>query len=161
VWNGSQFVAVGDTGTSDKGCATSPDGVTWTARSGLATSIGSGVRSLFQSVAWNGSIFVAIGLDSTATASLCSTSSNGITWTYRSGFTSAFAGTQANAVRWNGSLFIAVGNSGACATSPDGVTWTAKSALAVAVGAIALNAVTYNTSKIITVGGSGKCATSP
>jgi hypothetical protein len=145
VWSGSQFVAVGDSGT----ILTSSDGATWITRSSGTTDPlegvvwtgteyavvgGSGtfltspdgvawtmqslhVNNLFYGIAWSGSIFVAVGF----TGNIL-TSPDGINWTQR------VSGTQdvLQAVTWADSQFVAVGRAGAILTSPDGVTWTSR-----------------------------------
>jgi hypothetical protein len=147
----SLFVAVARNGTNR--VMSSPDGITWTARSTSAYS--------WNSIAWSPelSLFVAIEADG-AQKSL--TSPDGITWTERSTPTGnwlsvifansmfialAFASnkaitstdginwterTTAASANWTGlawspslSLFAAVGN-GVCMTSPDGITWTSR-----------------------------------
>ncbi len=71
VWNGSIFVVGGDSGR----IATSPDGITWTYQSGLA-STGWSTSGVFV-IKWNGSLFIAGGSDGKI-----ATSPDGITWTY-------------------------------------------------------------------------------
>ena len=110
AWNGSLWVLMALT---SKRCATSSDGITWTSRTM------SGAQG-WQDVAWNGTLFCAVGSNGGAT--LCATSPDGVTWTEQT------ATTGYCAVAWNGSVFCAVGNASgtAAATSPDGVTWTAR-----------------------------------
>lgn len=112
------FVAVGSLGK----VRTSPDGVTWTARtSGFSTA----ATGFVQAVEWSpdAGLFVAVNrLNQVAT------SPDGITWTQRTpGVSGDF-----RAVAWSPelSLFVVVG--GACCTSPrlitspDGITWTSR-----------------------------------
>ncbi|CAN5699727.1 hypothetical protein BH23GEM6_BH23GEM6_18630 [soil metagenome] len=92
--------------------ATSPDGITWTARSSPFTWV-------VSEVAYNGSKWVAVGEGGASIA----TSPDGITWTAVAN--SPF--TVANGVAWNGSLWVAVGQgSTQIATSTDGEIWTAR-----------------------------------
>ena len=144
IWDGGQFVAVGERGSLQ----TSPDGVTWTLRGnetiefyGLAQGAGkyvavgqfgriytspdgvtwternSGVGAGLQSVTWSGSTFVAVGLSGTII-----TSPDGVTWTARaSGKT-----TLLRQVTWAGGQFFAVGDAGVILQSADGATWTAR-----------------------------------
>lgn len=106
TWLGTQFVAVGATGT----ILTSPDGLAWTPRT-------SGTTSRLNGLAWSGRRMVAVG-----TAGIVVTSSNGINWKLESSGTtkSLFA------VAWSGSLFVAVGADGCILTSPDGTSWKPK-----------------------------------
>jgi hypothetical protein len=87
--------------------ATSPTGVTWTARTIPAGS--------WTAVVWNGTVFVAVG------SNVAATSPDGITWTART-----IPAGNYNAVAWNGTVLVATGLSGTAASSPDGITWTAR-----------------------------------
>jgi hypothetical protein len=91
-------------------------------------------NSAAQAVAWNGSIWVAVGSGFTTVAS----SVDGISWVPRdmnTVITSAAFG-----VTWNGSLWIVVGNSGATvgtnivSTSPDGIIWTGRGSFVTSAG---------------------------
>ena len=106
-WMGTQFVAVGATGT----ILTSPDGLVWTPRS-------SGTTSQLNGLAWSGKQIVAVGTGGTVM-----TSFNGINWEVESSGTtkSLFA------VAWSESLFVAVGADGCILTSPDGASWNLRS----------------------------------
>lgn len=100
------FVA---TGGGD--CFTSPDGTTWTSRTGPTNALG---------VAHDGdTTWVAVG-----GAGTIHSSSNGTSWTSRSpdgGFSGIF-----RSVTWSpdAGVFVAVGDAGEIQTSPDGTTWT-------------------------------------
>ena len=128
AWNGSLWVAVGlgivinATGPFNAGslCTiqTSTDGITWTGRM-------SGFTIAGQGIAWNGSLWVAVGVSSGGAGSCyIQTSPDGINWTNRPcTFTAA-----AYSVAWNGSLWL-VGGQGTntLVSSPDGITWTVVS----------------------------------
>jgi len=105
IYANGLFVIVGQTGVT----YTSPDGVTWTARS-------TGSDRLNKVIYDNG-LFVVVG-DNGA----CYTSPDGITWTARTTLTNSYVSLQS--VVWNGSAYVAVGLFGVYFTSPDGVTWT-------------------------------------
>lgn len=101
-----QFVAVGAGGL----VVTSPDGVTWTART-------SGTASTLDGVAWSGGQFAAVAGSSGAVI----TSPDGIIWTAH---LAADAPNGLNGIAWSGTKFAAVGGSGIAVTSADGATWS-------------------------------------
>ena len=125
AWNGTLWVGVGlgilafATGPFSIGslCTiqTSTDGINWTGRM-------SGFTVAGQAIAWNGSLWVAVGISSGGTgACYIQTSPDGINWTNRPcTFTTA-----AYSVAWNGSTWL-VGGQGTntLVSSPDGITWT-------------------------------------
>lgn len=108
-------VAVG--GIESKATASyTTDGVTWT-----SNTISSGV---WVSVAWNGTVFCAVGaeLGFLGGDGKIATSPNGITWTVRTGPAGTGGWTK---IRWNGTVFCAISYPGnVSATSTDGITWT-------------------------------------
>jgi hypothetical protein len=124
AWSGSMWVAVGSDkppsapGTSTRTLVYSYDGFTWTAPATSPFGTGNGNR-----VAWNGTLWVALGSNGTNTEAY---SSNGITWTSSSGpFVST--GGVGRGIAWNGSIWVAVGlnSSGlTVARSTNGTTWT-------------------------------------
>lgn len=129
VWDGSQFLAVGN----QQGYS-STDGITWS-----LFSISGGFN--LQDIAWNGQIFVAVGVNG-ANGSIVS-SPDGITWTVRSFPTTSRA---LYGVVWGGDKFVAVGNELFLASS-DGITWTD-----VTPGGYTTYAVTYNGSTFVAAG---------
>jgi hypothetical protein len=110
AWNGQLFVTV----RSSFFLHTSPDGLTWTARS-----LPSGSTASLNAVAASASMWVAVGRSGAIVSS-----PDGITWTVR---TSGTAKDLAD-VTWTGSGFVAVGVEGAVVTSTDGVSWTLQPA---------------------------------
>ena len=110
-WNGSVFCAVAN---NSNAAATSPDGITWTART-------LPVSAYWTAIKWNGSVFCAIAANA---SNIAATSSDGITWTQRT----LSASLNWQAIEWNGSVFcaIATGYTNQCSTSPDGITWTTR-----------------------------------
>ena len=75
----------------------------------------------WHAIAWNGTVFCAVGYS--GTGNRVQTSSDGITWTTRS----TPADNSWRGVAWNGTVFCAVAISGTgnrVMTSPDGITWT-------------------------------------
>lgn len=178
AYGDGKFVALGYNSTK---AATSPDGITWTART-MPTS------SAWRAVAYGGGQFVAIAYLSF----VASTSPDGITWTNRSlpvsGYwqslvygngtflslsatNAAVAITSPDGITWtqrtmpvsgiwqaaaygNG-VFVAVcANSSIAATSPDGITWT-QQALPVST---AWNSITYGNGKFVAISTSGGIA---
>lgn len=117
--------------------ATSPDAVTWTSRTIPAGN--------YYGLAWDGSVFAAVGY-----ASKAATSPDGITWTSRT-----IPAGDYNDVAWSGSVFAAVGDASKVATSSDGITWTART-----IPAGNYIAVAWNGSVFVAVG-TNVAATSP
>lgn len=96
----------------------SPDGITWTART-LPLSVA------VAGIAWNGTVFCAV-CGAIGASNVALTSPDGITWTQRTLPQSLYWSD----IEWNGTVFVALagGNSptNICATSPDGITWTQR-----------------------------------
>jgi hypothetical protein len=163
VWIGTKFVAVGSGSTTVGGCATSPDGVTWTRQAGLSTAMTSGTA---KAAAWNGSILVVVGNIPTG-ASGCATSPDGVTWTSRTGLAALTAGNSAQRtfqdVVWTGTKFVVVGDDantgvgGFCATSPDGITWTKQAGFPAGAGM----QLVWTGSLLVAIGANKAMATSP
>jgi hypothetical protein len=93
--------------TSQGNVATSPDGVTWTLRTGVGN---------YNGMTYGNGLFVAVG----ASGSL-QTSPDGVTWTSR---TSNFGFSAINSVAFGNGTFVAVGQAGKIATSTNGTSWT-------------------------------------
>ena len=110
VWDGSQFVVVGDYGT----VVTSPDGINWTEQT-------STINAHLKAIAYDGSAFVAIGNGGAIITSL-----DGTSWIQRTSGTSS----QLLDITWGGSQFVAVGNPSSAGenicvlTSLDSISWT-------------------------------------
>ena len=145
--NGSRIVVVGQ---SVHVAYSDDNGANWT-----YVTLPSSSNTL-ESVAWNGSVFCAVGEFGT-----CFTSPDGATWTANSGVSTVFGGQHATYITAFGSTFVAgssgpggAGSSNAMiATSTNGVSWTYRTALTIGssdyVSGIATNgsgqyvAVTY------------------
>ncbi len=127
-------------GTSNR-IMTSPDGVTWTTRTGS--------RRRFQSVTFGNGLFVAVA-DTVGSLDRALVSSNGTTWS-----TSIVAADNDwKSVTYGNGLFVAVASSGTgnrVMTSPDGVSWTSRTS---AVDS-AWNSVTYGNGLFVAVASSG------
>jgi hypothetical protein len=121
--NGTLMVAVGTAGSgADKSVIrTSSDGVVWTGRSVLESTLNLKLRA----VHWSGERFVAVGTDYSSDGKwvgVIYTSENGASWTRR--YTGAQTGTGLHCVSsGNGSSYVAGGEGGALLHSPNGVNW--------------------------------------
>lgn len=105
AYGNGMYVAVGTNASSAATAASSPDGVTWTTRTGAPA----------EGVTFGNGLFVSVGTNAAAT------SPDGIAWTSRT----IPAGSWKNVIYAAG-LFVAIGSS-LIATSPDGITWTTRS----------------------------------
>jgi hypothetical protein len=135
AWSGILWVAVGQALiTTGEGGArtiayivTSPNAVIWTVRQ--TEDIVYQTNGIYgTSVAWNGSIWLAIGKFPDDIYVI--TSANGINWNTRIDIPYLLSGATANAVAWNGYVWVAVGiwpstdtNVYPIITSTDGLTW--------------------------------------
>ena len=103
-------------GTGTNTIAYSSDGINWT-----PSSNGNSIFTYGRGVAWNGTLWVAVGSGTTNTIA---TSPDGITWT---GLGKTIFSLRGRGVAWNGTLWVAVGEgTNTIATSPDGITWTGR-----------------------------------
>jgi hypothetical protein len=122
IWNGSLLVAVGGGASSSApSLITSTDGVTWTGRTTPFSWSGC------YDVAWNGSKFMAVGVDISNNGA-AATSTDGITWTAITTIPwNPSIGLYSVAWHPSSQLWIIVGPvTSQCLTSPDGVTWTVR-----------------------------------
>ena len=137
AWSGTLWVAVGQaliiTPTATRTIAyivTSPNAVIWTVRT--TEDIVYENNGIYgRSVAWNGSIWLAIG--DFPDDIYVITSPNGINWNTRIDIPYLLQGPDIGAVAWNGYFWVAVGiwpssdtNDYPIITSPDGLTWTPR-----------------------------------
>ncbi len=117
-WDGSKFLAVS---ANNNKVATSVNGLSWTVTGTLPATM------YWLDVAWNGTVFCAIGEGPSGQSSpttVAATSIDGITWTQRT----MPASRLWTRILWNGSVFCALAQSSStCATSSDGITWTSGS----------------------------------
>ncbi len=125
------FVIVGDAGK----IATSPDGVTWTART-------SGTSQFLYSVRLVNGVLMAVGSNGTILSS-----TDGINWTARTSGVTAILYD----VTYGAGLYVVVGGGGVILTSANLSTWTPRTSGT----SQDLSAVTYSTSGFLAVGGSG------
>jgi hypothetical protein len=130
---GDLYVAVGGSV-----CATSPNGLTWTA---CTIPVGT-----YRKVVWTGAQFVAVGWNVSAT------SPDGITWTART----LPASSTLYGIAWSGSTLVAVGDNGSgprVETSSDGIAWTIRTLPGSTSGT--LFGVAWNGSAFVAVGSGG------
>jgi len=142
-----KFCVAGGGGTS--ALAYSYDGLSWNSTTSSLTAV--------RGVAWNGSLWVAVGNNDDGSVTI-TTSPDGITWTDASN--NPFTSRYGYGIAWNG-IWVAVGwnvdNTVTIATSPDGATWTGQSnPLSAAGQAVAWNgslwvAVGANVSQTVTI----------
>jgi len=123
---------------------TSPDGLTWTARTTPAAD------SPWTAVTYGNGQFVAVAQSGT---SQVLTSPDGIAWTART----AAANNTWRSVTYGNGRFVAVAigtGTNQVMTSPDGITWTAQTAAA----AVDWSSVAYGNNRFVAVasGGTGK-----
>lgn len=137
VWHsGASLFVIGLNSTASTNIETSPDGVTWTQRTGLPNTNGRGASNGAGSssgVASNGAMVVMLGAPTTTK---CITSTDCVTWTERT----LPASAQWSGVSWNArsGKWMAIA-SGQIATSADGIAWSASGLVAPFAGvAIAL-----------------------
>lgn len=116
------FTVLADAASGTKQIETSPDGITWIARSSPTDPNGG------FAIAFGAGVFVALCLDSGGSTFIAMTSPDGVSWT-------SHAIPQPNGTAYNGvicssalGLFVGIdaGNetSALVITSPDGTTWT-------------------------------------
>ena len=147
TYGGGIFVAAGENGQ----IFTSPDGVTWTART-------SGTTQLLHGVTYGNGIFVVVGVSGTIL-----TSPDGATWTVReSGDMNYLRG-----IAYGNGTFVAVGGTelgtyyypsgnSVILSSSDGITWTRRTTDAIRW----LGSVIYEKGVFVVGGGGGQILTS-
>jgi len=136
IWAGSQFVAVGQeiflsvspTWIPYAVVLTSPDGVAWTQRARGKIELGDWApsESAMSSVAWSGSLLVAVGIYRSSAAW---TSTDAENWTRRDMPGAPAFKHNLRDIAWGNGRFVAVGWGGAPAvfTSTDGIDWRGDS----------------------------------
>lgn len=122
VWNGSQYLAVGQDEAREGVALISVNGRNWVAHAL--------VGSAANAVAWNPASspghYLALG-DRTAGASIWSWFSlDGAIWLSRTILATTLS---AEGVLWHNNQFVAVGAAGLIMTSPDGFTWTTQTSV--------------------------------
>jgi hypothetical protein len=121
LWNGLLWVAGGGqiTGVTETPLRYSYDGMNWFTSATASFGV---LLVNCRGLAWNGTVFVAVGRGG---ASPLMYSYDAITWIIPSGHLFLFNGYS---VTWNGTVFVAGGAgslvSSGSLSSPDGITWT-------------------------------------
>lgn len=124
------WVAVGYTGDSSVGIATSPDGINWTAQGNPFANETGGYG---YHIAWSPSLGLLCAVGNSYSGFdrvYIATSPDGVTWTPQVTPADATEGPQIIAVDWSETQgqfvtgWYGAGAFGSIATSPDGVTWT-------------------------------------
>jgi hypothetical protein len=118
-WNGKLWVAGGANGSGAAVMVYSYDGINWT------TITQSVITTIVYNIAWNGTVFVAVGQ---STISPIAYSYNGINWIASATPAATLGFTRAYCVGWGQNYFV-VGAGGAGTTnnyaySTDGINWT-------------------------------------
>lgn len=154
VWNGSQFLAVGEDGH----VATSPDGVFWTHQPGLRASAWAG--GTVHKVVWASYTYVVVGSDGG-----CATSPDGVSWTYQSALQGQVGSRDMLSLVWTGVNLIAAGSEGyvAKSMSAGGSLWLSRDHLRLTSGwgaADVLGLVWNNGSTLLAYGPEARVATS-
>lgn len=137
--------ASGITGNTTLTVASKPPGTNWVVQSYSAATAPCG-NPLYKSIAWSGSLLVAVGPGSDIM-----TSTDGTHWTAQVGS----ACPSYNSVVWVADLGLFVAAGSGIATSPDGSTWTTQSTTT------GLADVAWLGNQLIAVGASGTVMTSP
>jgi hypothetical protein len=147
----SRIVALGNCNSSSNAIIYSDDGMNWTPANGIVNGSTGSSQNIFSlggmGVAWNGSMWVAVGYGTNTIAY----SINGILW-YPSNYSTNIFSLGGRAVAWNGSMWVAVGEgiSNTVAYSYDGLNWTGCG-MVTGIG----NSVAWNGLKWILVGQNG------
>ena len=134
------------------------------------TTLFNGIGGICNGVAYNGSVWVAVGRNaSTSPTTTIAYSYDGINWTAASGTTfGTTTGAQGRGVAWGGNKFVAVGTSGGTAPSTtsvysyDGIYWTATTTTNMWSTATYSGSgwgVAYNGFRWVAVGGDGNTTT--
>lgn len=95
----------------------------WTPQTSLRNSTW-GTSAYVYDIAWNGSIYCAVGGIPSNGEGQAATSNDGITWTHRPDVNNSIGSWTVDKVTWNGSVFCLLSRGGYCMTSPDGTSWT-------------------------------------
>lgn len=118
------FLLIGQVaGNTNKFCATSPDGTTWTNRPGYGTVATSTIAT---ASAWSTATnrwYVGLS-DGTVVSS-----ADAATWSVVSGLTSILGSSPARAINSVGSTVVVLADSGKVATSTDGTNWVSQTGL--------------------------------
>ena len=150
MWDGSQYVAVGNPGGGENILViTSDDGILWAKHD-------EAFRASLFGISYGGNKYVAVG-----SFGSIATSTDGASWDKIS------EGVTQNLkdVIWTGSQYVAVGQVGTIVTSTDGLNWNEHSLTMADVTPLLLlpelRGITWNGSQFVAVGTYGVIVTSP
>lgn len=127
AWNGNFYVAVGtDLGAASLPfpavAATSPDGITWTARGQIADANKFVISTIGSTIVWNGLLFIVSGVDPNTGTGVIATSPDGVNWTIIN--LNPSSDSDVFSLAFNGSVVIGSNNSqGICNRSINGSIW--------------------------------------
>ena len=139
------FYATDNTGNGRK-VWYSTDGSNWT-----SVDVNTYMISGLFDICSNGSMLVIAGA-----VGQCMTSTDGTTWTNRTGLATANGNKDVYTLAYNGTNFFAAGASGKCASSTNGSSWTNITAFTTAYGSTySVDDIACNGNNIIAVGPSG------
>lgn len=110
IFNGTEYLAIGDPSLSTNYVLKSTDGLTWAAHKTDAQVL------QLEDVVWTGSAYIAA-----SGRSLYYVSADGIDWTT---FLFPTALNDIHAIAWSGSLAVVVGDAGSVLSTTDGTNWT-------------------------------------
>lgn len=146
----------------DSGFPLSNSGIIFEPNTTPFTNVSDGIYS----VAWSGSIWVAVGYNSSSLAPICLSSPDGVTWTSRT-LTGFGAADQAYCVGYGNGLFVVGGGLGGAtpgtariSTSPDGITWTSRTPTGFTTGNVRSVVYSSDAALWVAVGASGQMASS-
>jgi hypothetical protein len=119
VWGGDQWVNGGYNFDQQSCIRISPDGLVWTPSE--TPPFGGGSGCYCNSVAYNGTYWVAVGTNQNIAVGYIAKSTDGITWIESTN--NPIIGNAGGSVVWTGTIWLASGENGN-ATSSDGMDWT-------------------------------------
>lgn len=147
IWDGSKFVAVGNSGT----VRYSTDGVNWSTGTDLSLNASWGTNTIIHTTLFNGSVYIAV-----SSQGKIARSTDGINWTYV-GQPAVISTTDAI---WDGNKFIILGGTRIMFTSVDGQNWSVLNDFIPGWGTVNTNSVAYRAGKHYIFGSSGQMAVS-
>ena len=155
AWNGLIYVAVGFGLISP--IAYSYDGIIWYSSDNATSVFGTGLSNGFNSITWNGTLFVVGGYINTTTPAYIGYSNDGINWNIAPTDNTIFTGNLvdnnvAYSVAWNGTHFVVVGGAPSkISHSTDGISWTASTNGSAIFSTGIVKGITWNGTRFVAV----------